>query len=121
VIIPDSTMALYYMLKQTKDLIAKLEIDPARMLSNMEMTNGLIFSQAVLLALTNKGVSREDAYRLVQKNAMRVWEEKIPFQMALEGDAELMQKISTDELNEIFNLENRLKNVNFIFKQVGID
>ncbi len=121
VILPDSTITLYYMLKKTIDLIRNLEINPDRMLHNLELTNGMIFSQAVMLALTNKGISREDAYRLVQRNAHRVWEEKIPFQMALEEDNEFLEKISLDELNEIFNLESRLKNVNYIFKQVGLD
>jgi len=121
VILPDSTIALHYMLKKSIDLIGNLEIYPERMLSNIEITNGLIFSQAIMLALTDKGISREDAYRFVQRNALRVWQEKIPFQMALEEDKELLQKITPDEINEIFNLENRLKNVNYIFKQVGLD
>ncbi len=121
VILPDSTIILYYMLRKTIGLIANLEIYPDRMLDNIEMTNGLIFSQAVMLALTNKGVSREDAYRLVQRNAMRVWKEGIQFQAALEEDHELSRKINSEELNEIFNLESRLKHVNYIFKQVGLD
>jgi adenylosuccinate lyase len=121
VILPDSTIALYYMLRKSIDLIGNLELYPDRMMQNIEITNGLIFSQAVMLALTGKGVSREDAYRLVQRNALRVWKDRIPFQTALEEDRELTDKMAPEELNEIFDLETRLKNVNYIFKQVGLD
>jgi adenylosuccinate lyase len=120
VIIPDTTIALYYMLKKSCDLIKNLEIYPEKMTENLNLTNGLIFSQAVLLALTQKGVSREAAYRMVQRNAMKVWEHSIDFRAALEQDSEVIKNISVKELNEIFHIENRLKNIDYIFKKVGI-
>lgn len=120
VIIPDSTIALYYMLVKATALIRDLEIYPDKMLENLNITHGLIFSQAVLLALTRKGVSREAAYRMVQRNAMRVWDEKINFRSALETDGELKEYFGPGDLDEIFKLENRLKNIDYIYKKVGL-
>ncbi len=120
VIIPDTTIALYYMLKKSCGLIKNLEINPEKMLENLNLTHGLIFSQAVLLALTQKGVSREEAYRMVQRNAMKVWEQKIDFREALAQDAGIEEHLSADELKLIFNIENRLKNIEHIFSEVGI-
>ena len=120
VIIPDSTIALYYMLVKSTALIRDLEIYPEKMLENLNITHGLIFSQTVLLALTRKGVSREAAYRMVQRNAMRVWDEKINFRAALETDQGLNEYFSPGDLDEIFKLENRLKNIDYIYKKVGL-
>ena len=80
----------------------------------------LIFSQALLLTLTQKGISREQSYKMVQRNALKVWEEKISFIDALLQDKELEKIISTDEIKSICNIDNRLKNVEYIFKKVGI-
>lgn len=121
VILPDSTITLYYMLKKTIELIKGLELYPARMEKNLNLTHGLIFSQAILLALTKKGISREEAYKLVQRNAMKVWEENISFYEALIGDNELTSKVSVEEIEEFFKLENRLKNIDIIFKRVGLN
>jgi len=120
VIIPDSTMILYYMLLKSKNLIKNLVINPEKMRENLEITNGLIYSQAILLSLTKKGVSREEAYRLVQRNAMRVWDEKINFEAALSDDEQIKKYLTIEEINEICNLENRLKNTEFIFDRLGI-
>jgi adenylosuccinate lyase len=81
----------------------------------------LIFSQAVLLALTKKGVSREDSYKMVQRNAMKVWDKNISFYEALKEDTEFTELISIDELDELFKLESRLKNLDVIFKRVGLN
>jgi len=121
VILPDSTITLYYMLQKTINLIDRLEIYPEKMLENLNLTRGLIFSQAVLLALTRKGVSREDGYRLVQRNAMRVWKEKISFATALEQDNEVMQHMNHSEIEQIFRMENRAEKIDYIFKQVGLE
>jgi adenylosuccinate lyase len=120
VIIPDSTMILYYMLRKSTSLIKDLVIHPENMKKNLELTNGLIYSQAILLSLTKKGVSREEAYRLVQRNAMRVWDEKIDFESALIDDEQIKKYLSNEEIHEICNIENRLKNTQFIFDRLGI-
>lgn len=121
IIIPDSTMILYYMLHKSIDLINNLLLHPQKMRDNLELTNGLIYSQAILLSLTKKGVSREEAYRLVQRNAMRVWDEKIDFEKALKEDEQILIYFTVEEISEICNLENRLKNAEFIFNRLGIN
>jgi adenylosuccinate lyase len=88
---------------------------------NLNLTNGLIFSQAVLLELTKKGLSREESYKLVQQNAMKVWDENISFYDALKGDNEFMSIISINEIKDLFKIENRLKNLDTIFSRVGLD
>jgi adenylosuccinate lyase len=120
VILPDSTITLFYMLKKTIGLIKNLKLYPENMVKNMNLTHGLLFSQAVLLALTRKGMSREDAYRIVQRNAMKVWDEQLSFKQALFNDKELGQILSKNEISELFKLENRLKNLDHIFKKVGL-
>jgi len=120
VVLPDSTIIIYYMLRKTRDLIDNLEINPDKMLNNLQLTRGLIFSQPVLLALTRKGVSREEAYQIVQRNAMRVWNENISFQSALQEDEQIMAYLSRDEMANIFNINNRLKNIDYIFTKVGL-
>jgi adenylosuccinate lyase len=121
VILPDSTITVYYMLKKSIDLIKGLDLYPTRMEENLNLTHGLIFSQTILLALTKKGISREEAYKLVQRNAMKVWKENISFYEALIGDNELTSKVSIEEIKEFFKLENRLKNIDIIFKRVGLN
>jgi adenylosuccinate lyase len=121
VILPDSTIALYYMLSKTVNLIKQLEIFPEQMKKNLNLTKGLIFSQAVLLELVNQGVSRGKAYQIVQRNAMKVWQNNIDFQMALQEDQDLTTYISIAELERIFNLDNRLNKIDYIFKKVGIE
>jgi len=121
VILPDSTITLYYMLQKTITLLDKLEIYPEKMKENLNLTHGLIHSQAVLLALTRKGVSREQGYRLVQRNAMRVWDEKITFKKSLSKDTEVRQYLTPHELERIFGMTDRLEKINYIFKKVGIE
>jgi adenylosuccinate lyase len=121
VILPDSTIALYYMLKKSVNLIKNLDLNPQKMEENLNLTHGLIFSQAVLLALTKKGISREESYKLVQRNAMKVWDENISFYDALKRDTEFTSIISDKEIKNLFKLENRLKNLNAIFTRVGLN
>ncbi len=120
VILPDSTIILYYMLKKSIELIKNLVLYPEKMQENLNLTHGLIFSQAVMLALTKKGLSREESYKLVQRNAMKVWDENISFYEALKGDDEFLVVISINEIEDIFKLENRLKNLDTIFTRVGL-
>jgi adenylosuccinate lyase len=120
VVIPDATITLYYMLRKMNDLIGHLIIHPDNMKKNLNLTNGLIFSQSLLLYLTQKGLSRENAYKMVQRNALKVWQEKISFKDALLQDKELKKYISSVEINNICNIDNSLKNIDFIFNKVGI-
>jgi adenylosuccinate lyase len=121
VIIPDSTITLYYMLHKCIDLIGSLIIYPDNMKKNLNLTNGLIFSQTVLLALTDKGVSRETAYRIVQRNAMKVWDTNVSFTDALLQDKEVAKYLNADEIRHICRLEDRLKNIKYIFRKVGLE
>jgi adenylosuccinate lyase len=118
VIGPDATIVLDFMLGRFTGLIDKLVVYPERMLVNLNMTHGVIFSQVVLLALIEKGVTREDAYAIVQKNAMKSWNENLEFRELLAADAVVKKYLLPKDLNNIFNVNNFLKNINFIFKRV---
>lgn len=120
VIIPDATVTLYYMLVKSIQVIEGLVVHPENMLRNLQITHGLIFSQPILLKLIEKGVSREEAYRIVQKNAMQVWQENKNFEDLLISDPEVSRYLKKDEIHLICNLENRLKNVNYILNKLGI-
>ena len=91
------------------------------MIKNLNITKGLIYSQTVLLELTKKGVSRETAYRIVQRNAMKVWDKNITFIDALLEDKELLEYLDVDEIRNICRLEDRLKNISHIFRKVGLE
>lgn len=120
VILPDSTITLYYMLHKTVQVLSGLVVHPEQMRENLEITHGLIYSQPILLKLIEKGLTREEAYRLVQSNAMQVWEKKENFVNLLKKDEAVMQYLSGAEIDLICNLENRLKNVNYIFKKLNL-
>jgi adenylosuccinate lyase len=120
VIVPDSTMLLYYMLVKANDLIKNLNVFPENMIANLERTNGLFSSQVVLLALTQKGVSREDAYRMVQRNAMKVWQEKSKFIDVLSADSELAEILDKQEIIDLCSIVKRLSKVDYIFNKVGL-
>lgn len=118
VIGPDATIVLDFMLGRFTGMMDKLIVYPDRMLSNLNMTNGVIFSQMVLLALIEKGMTREDAYTIVQKNAMKSWQEGIEFKDLLEKDEAIKKYLQGKDLTEIFNINNFLKNLDFIFNRV---
>lgn len=118
VVLPDSSIALDYMLQKAIGLIDGLVVYPERMLENLNATKGLIFSGQLLLALTHKGVSRETAYEWVQRNAMRVWDEDRDFQTLVKGDDEIKSQLSADEIDRIFSLEHYLRNVASVFARV---
>lgn len=120
VIIPDSTILLDYMLDRFIYVIENLFVYPENMNRNLEKTKGLVFSQRVLLALLNCGVRREEAYRIVQSNAMHVWQEKGDFKTLLLKDRRLLKYLSREEVEACFDLRYFLKNVNRIFKKVGL-
>ncbi len=120
IIIPDSCILLDYMLAQFTNIIDKLLVYPENMKKNLELTHGLIFSQSVLLALTKKGMKREDAYASVQKNAMDVWESKKNFMDVLKNDKAIASYLNNGELEELFDLKKSTKHVGAIFQRVGL-
>tara|TARA_B100001093_G_scaffold470398_1_gene491853 strand:+ start:147 stop:1448 length:1302 start_codon:yes stop_codon:yes gene_type:complete len=115
---PDTTVTLDFALSRLTQVIDKLVVYPENMLQNMNKFRGLVMSQRVLLALTQKGVSREDSYRLVQRNAMKVWEEDKDFQTELLADREVMKALSEEEVREKFDIGYHTKHVDTIFKRV---
>src|ERR671919_1481508 len=114
VVLPDSSIALDYILQKAIGLIDRLVVYPERMLENLNATKGLIFSGQLLLALTNKGVSRETAYDWVQRNAMRVWDEGREFQALVKADADITSQLSVDAIDRTFSLDHYLRNVDSI-------
>ena len=118
VIAPDATILLDFMLHRFTGMIDKLVVYPDRMLDNLTMTKGVIFSQKVLLKLIEKGISREDAYSIVQRNAMKSWHEGIEFKHLLLTDDEVGRYLSPPEIEDIFRFENFLHHINFIFGRV---
>ncbi|MGA2137819.1 MAG: adenylosuccinate lyase [Verrucomicrobiia bacterium] len=120
VILPDSTTLLDYMLATLTDVVDKLLVYPARMKANLEASKGLIHSQAVLLALTRKGLTRDKAYALVQRNAMKTWANTKTFKEVLVGDAEVMKVLTRREIEALFDLKVHLRQVAATFRKVGI-
>mgnify|MGYP003671008642 FL=1 len=115
---PDATITLDFALARLTGVIEKLVVYPENMLRNMNKLGGLIHSQRVLLALTQAGVSREDSYRLVQRNAMRVWREGADFMELLKADDEVMKALSAEQIASVFDLEYHTKHVDTIFRRV---
>ncbi|MDD3848545.1 MAG: adenylosuccinate lyase [Smithellaceae bacterium] len=118
VIAPDATIVLDFMLGRFTGLMDKLVVYPERMLANLNMTHGVIFSQMVLLALIEKGAAREDAYAVVQKNAMKSWHEGIEFRKLLDQDERVRKLLTAAELDAIFDVNHFLKHLDFIFQRV---
>jgi len=118
VIGPDATIVLDFMLGRFTSLMDKLVVYPERMLANLNMTHGVIFSQMILLALIEKGATREDSYAIVQKNAMKSWNENLEFRELLAADAAVKKYLTPKDLDKIFNVNNFLKNINSIYKRV---
>jgi adenylosuccinate lyase len=117
-IAPDATITLDFALARLTQVIEKLVVYPANMKKNLEHLGGLIHSQRVLLALTQKGAGREEAYALVQRNAMPVWRGEGDFLTLLKSDKEVRKLLAAPELEELFDLAYHLKNIDFIFKRV---
>ena len=120
IIIPDSTNLMDYMLIKVNKLFENLIVYPDNMMKNLNLTNGLIFSQEVLLKLIQKGMSREDAYKLVQKNAMQVWEQKISFKELIKKDKDISNLLSASEIESLFDLNKILININKIFERLDL-
>ncbi|HID96305.1 MAG TPA: adenylosuccinate lyase [Candidatus Latescibacteria bacterium] len=120
VVIPDSTILVDYMLNKFTDVVKNLIVYPENMRKNLQKTKGLIFSERVLLQLVKKGLSREQAYEIVQRNAMETWQAGGDFKQALSKDRELLSYLDQEELDRCFNLDDQLKNVDYIFRRAGI-
>jgi len=118
VILPDSTTLADYLLSKTTNLIDTLFVYPDRMRENLESTRGLIFSGQLLLDLVEHGVSREDAYRLVQSHAMHAWKEGLDFRQLILGDKEISSRVPRKQIEYAFDLSRQLKNVDKIFARV---
>jgi len=118
VIAPDSCILIDYMLNRMKNILDGLVVYPERMMENISRTHGLIYSQRVLLALIDKGVSRDDAYLMVQRNAMRSWEEGLDFKTLLAEDPDISQQLGAEDLLELFDISYHFNHVDTIFKRV---
>jgi adenylosuccinate lyase len=118
VIIPDSTTLADYLLNKTATLVETMFVYPERMLANLESTRGLVFSGQLLLDLVEAGVSREDAYRLVQSHAMHAWKENLDFHQLVLNDPEIHGRVPQAKIEHAFNLKRQLKNIDKIFARV---
>jgi adenylosuccinate lyase len=118
VIGPDATIALDFALQRFAGMMENLRVYPERMKQNLELTGGLYEAQRVLLALVGKGVARQEGYVLVQRNAMKVWEERVDFRTALKRDPEVARLLGEAEIDACFALDHHLKHVDTIFRRV---
>ncbi|MCR4440116.1 MAG: adenylosuccinate lyase [bacterium] len=120
VIVPDSTIILDYMLATFTDVVERLLVYPENMLANLHKTGGLIFSQALLLALVNKGVAREEAYQWVQAHAMTAWRTGADFRRLVLDDPQVRSVLSEEEVERCFDLNHSLRHVDYIFARAGL-
>ncbi len=120
VILPDACILLHYMLDRFIGIMDRLNVYPKRMLQNMELTRGLLFSQRVLLALVGSGITRESAYVIVQRNAMRAWNEGLDFRNLLRQDTEVRGKLNPRDLEKCFDVKVHLRNVDYILRRAGV-
>ncbi len=120
VIFPDSTILLHYMLEKFINVVEKMNVYPQRMKRNIQMTRGLVSSQQVLLALVGKGFTREQAYAIVQKNALNAWKNELNFRELIQADPQVITSLNPAEIEKCFDLSYHLKNVDFILKRAGI-
>lgn len=120
VVLPDATILLDYLLVRFREVMEGLRVYPDQMRHNLELTGGLVFSEAVLLALIGKGFSREEAYRMVQRHAMKAWESHEPFKPLLLADPEICRYLSPAEVENCFDLDYHLRHLDDIFARVGL-
>jgi adenylosuccinate lyase len=118
VILPDSTILTDYLLAKTANLIEKMFVYPQRMQANLDSTGGLVFSGQLLLDLVEHGVAREDAYRIVQRNAMRAWQEGLNFRELVLADPDISGRVPRKQIEAAFDLRRQLRNVDKIFVRV---
>lgn len=120
IIIPDSCLAVDFMLQSLTKLLDRLEVNDANMKRNLEMMGQLVFSEHVLLALVRKGMTREEGYKVCQRNAAKCWDENVSFRQALEQDEDVKSRLTAQDLDECFDLEHHLRNVDKIFERLGL-
>ena len=120
VILPDATIALYYMLNRFTNVVDQLTVFSENMTRNIDKTYGVIFSQRVLLALIDKGMAREKAYSIVQPMAMQAWETETPFKQLLEANSDITAVMSKADIADCFDTTYHLKNVDFVFERLGL-
>ena len=118
IILPDSTILIDYLLGKTIWLLSGLRVHTERMRKNVELTRGLIFSGQLLLDLAAAGLSREEAYRLVQSHAMNAWESDVDFRQAVEADPRISSRLTKAQLDQVFSSERQLQNIHRIFARV---
>jgi adenylosuccinate lyase len=118
IILPDSTILLDYMLARFTKLVDKLFVYPENMERNMAISRGLFHSETVMLALVGKGLTRETAYKYVQRNAMEVWKQGGDFAARLKGDPDIRKHLNAKEIDGCFDLKHTIKKVDYIFKRV---
>jgi adenylosuccinate lyase len=118
VILPDSTILVDYMLSKMTAMISQLRVFPGRMLRNLESTHGLVFSGQLLQDLVEKGMPRDDAYKAVQANAMAAWETETSFRERVASDERIARYMTSEELEQTFDLNRQLRNVDKIFDRV---
>ncbi len=120
IILPDACLALDYMLSLFTSIMSGLKVYPQRMKRNLELTKGLVFSQRVMLALINKGLARQEAYRLVQRNTMQSWEKGRDFRTLLKAEADVIARLPPEELEPLFDYTYYLRYVDEIFQRLGL-
>lgn len=120
IIFPDATISLYYILTRTIDLVKNLIVYPEKMLKNLNITNGLIYSQKILLNLMKKGLPRQQAYQIVQKVALQAWEKNNPFKDLLLNSKEILKFVPQTEIETLFSPQEIFKGVDFIFSRLGL-
>jgi adenylosuccinate lyase len=120
IIVPDSLMLAYYMCVRMRTVVEGLRVYPDRMLENLDASYGLVFSQPVLLGLVEAGMTRDDAYRVVQRNAMRAWEERRPFRELLAADPDVTSVLDDARLDACFDLKRALANVGRTFDALDV-
>lgn len=120
IILPDSCLALDYTLGIFTYVMAGLQVYPEHMKRNLEVTQGLVFSQRVLLALIDKGLTRQQAYQLVQRNAMKAWKERVGFLQLLKADQEVIARLPPAELESLFDYQYYLRHVDRVYQRLGL-
>ncbi|MGI8545476.1 MAG: adenylosuccinate lyase [Aridibacter sp.] len=118
VVFPDSSVTLDYLLAKTASLLDGLVVYPENMLKNLNLTGGLVFSGQLMLALTQKGISREEAYKWTQRNAMKVWDEGGVYKDLVQNDADISSHLTDEEIARVFDLKHYLRNVDKVFERV---
>jgi adenylosuccinate lyase len=119
-ILPDSSLAIDYMLDLMTGIIGGMTVDTDRMMKNLELTRGLVFSPRVMLALVEAGMGRTEAYELVQKHSMRSWDTEEDFRDILRGDAAVTAVLSVESLAPLFDYSYYLSHVDYIYNKVGL-